>query len=246
MLYWFIRKEKDEMISMDESNPLFSLREESTESRVGRLYKDMRKMIIDGSLPAGYVFPNENEACLQLAIGRSTLREAYQALSLDGLIQRKRTGTVVNDIKEILETGPFNVAVELASFRDLYEFRLMLESESARYAADRAEPKEIQKLGEILSEIRRSKDDAERRRFGLCFHKSLVLFSHNALLINVFANAWNSFETLLIAKIGTAADGQEEELAQHEKIYAAVCAHDAEAAKQYMIAHIRNIYSGRD
>ena len=46
------------------------------------LYQKISGMIMNGTLPEGYVFPNEAQLCEQLGVGRSTLREAYKALEL--------------------------------------------------------------------------------------------------------------------------------------------------------------------
>ena len=40
------------------------------------LFEKLRDAILRGELPAGYVFPNENELCQKLNIGRGSLREA--------------------------------------------------------------------------------------------------------------------------------------------------------------------------
>ena len=54
---------------------LSTLREDEKLTRTERLYERIRQMIISGVIPAGYTFPNENEMCRQLQIGRGTLRD---------------------------------------------------------------------------------------------------------------------------------------------------------------------------
>ena len=59
------------------------------------LFEKLREAILSGHcrrLP----FPNENELCKKLNIGRSTLREAYAPLETLHLITRTKTGTCVS------------------------------------------------------------------------------------------------------------------------------------------------------
>lgn len=60
------------------------------------LFEKLRDAILSGELPAGYVFPNENELCQKLNIGRGSLREAYSRLETLHMITRSKTGTYVN------------------------------------------------------------------------------------------------------------------------------------------------------
>ena len=53
------------------------------------IFRRIRDAIISGELPPGYVFPNENELCKKLNIGRSSLREAYSPLETLKLIVRQ-------------------------------------------------------------------------------------------------------------------------------------------------------------
>ena len=62
------------------------------------IFRRIRDAIISGELPPGYVFPNENELCKKLNIGRSSLREAYSPLETLKLISRSKAGTYVNDL----------------------------------------------------------------------------------------------------------------------------------------------------
>ena len=59
------------------------------------VYEKISMLIQNGDIPEGYVFPNEAVLCEQLAIGRSTIREAYKALELSGYVTRTKRGTIV-------------------------------------------------------------------------------------------------------------------------------------------------------
>lgn len=75
------------------------------------VYEKISLLIQNGDIPEGYVFPNEAVLCEQLAIGRSTIREAYKALELSGYVTRTKRGTVVNSYSTILEATPLKAVV---------------------------------------------------------------------------------------------------------------------------------------
>lgn len=225
---------------------LSTLREDEKLTRTERLYERIRQMIISGVIPAGYTFPNENEMCRQLQIGRGTLREVYQALVADGLINRSKAGTTVNQASEIIRRGPFSVAIRFASFRDIFEFRMMLETEIVRAAAVRATEAELQEVKALLDEAAdRPFAQEQQQEFDLTFHHMLVNYSHNPLLINVFSNVWIAFETMLIEnhKVLRRSSPQtiEDALPQHRAICDALLRRDQEGACRAMRDHLNAV-----
>lgn len=225
---------------------LSTLREDEKLTRTERLYERIRQMIITGVIPAGYTFPNENEMCKQLQIGRGTLREVYQTLLADGLISRSKAGTTVNQTSEIIRRGPFSVATRFASFRDIFEFRMMLETEIVRAAAARATEAELQEVKALLDEAAAHTFIPEQQQeIDLAFHHMLVNYSHNPLLINIFSNVWIAFETMLVEnhRVLRRSSPQtiEEALVQHRAICDALLRRDEEGACQAMREHLNAV-----
>jgi len=227
-------------------SPLNSLKEDTSSTRTERLYNRFKKLIVSGEFPAGYVFPNENEMCQMLQIGRGTLRESYRALSTNGLITRSKTGTVVNDMNTILSTAPFSIVAEFSGFQDILEFRLMLESESAKYAAMRAQPEELEQLAAVLAESRKTREHGALQKLDLDFHRSIVHYSHNPLLISVFLNVWDAFESILVKNYSRLSIASPQTVIdavnQHSAVFDAIAAHNAAAAMDAMRRHISAVY----
>ena len=74
------------------------------------------------------------------------------------------------------------------------------------------------------------------------FHRLLALQSQNPLLNLIF----DFVESLLKdakTKLNTSQDFSEKVIAQHELIYEAVCARDAEAAREYILQDIKIVES---
>ena len=228
-------------------SPLDALREENTGSRSQRVCEKIKEMILSGKLPPGYVFPNENDMCAQLSIGRSTLREAYRTLTDLGLIRRAKTGTCVNDLQTIMDKAPFSVAAELSSLKDIIEFRFMLEGEIARYAALRATAEETAALGRIIEASRGALGRyPQLQDLDLKFHFQLADASHNYLLCNTLSTAWSYFEDAVVknysrlkAKAPAALD---EAVEQHAEVYEAIRRQDEGAAKAAMREHLSFVY----
>lgn len=238
------------MVKNEESSILTFLREDEQTTRTERLYERMKQMIVTGVLPSGYSFPNENEMCKQLQLGRGTLREAYQALTADKLILRQgRTGTVVNSKDDIILNAPFSVAACYANFQDLFEFRVMLEAENAKNAASKATDEELEEIGKLIEKFAGEKTPEKRQELDLEFHKMIATCSHNPLLINVFSVVWNSFQNLLTDNYRNVEDRGPSALTdatvQHQAIYDALVKRDRSQAYEAMRLHMYGVYAWR-
>lgn len=177
------------------------------EENVGYLKKDLDKniskelferfktLIFEGKIPAGSALPNENDMSGLLGVGRSTLREAYTALSVLGFIKRTKAGTVVNSVENIVSIAPFSFTVENSDLNDLLEFRFMLEGEIASYAAKRATPEDIEKIEDSYNNMIKYRRDINRFvDYDSKYHMHVSYATHNKLLISAMVAAKESFE----------------------------------------------------
>ena len=159
------------------------------------LFRRMKDLIMDGKLPAGYMMPNENIVSDLLGVGRSTLREAYTALSVFGFIRRSKAGTFVNEIDNIVNIAPFSITVENSDLNDLLEFRYMLEGETASYAAKRATSEDIAQLVYCYEKMIAYKHDVNLFvDYDAMFHMQVSAATHNKLLNSTMVAAKESFE----------------------------------------------------
>jgi len=98
--------------------------------------------ITEGRWRPGDKLPSESELCATLHIGRSTLREALKSLAFIGLVQmRPGEGTYVLDGTQLL-VDRIRTRGLLKSEKDLQdvgEARMILETELAALAAERAD-----------------------------------------------------------------------------------------------------------
>ena len=130
----------------------------------------------------GDKLPNENDLATELGVSRTTLREAIQYLSTQGVLEiRRGKGTYVADNSTAKEEFGFDeLNVMHIKIKDLYELRMMFEPDMAYYATQRAteeEIAEILKLGEQLEEV--SKTNQEAPVLNEQFHIAIARASHN-------------------------------------------------------------------
>lgn len=130
----------------------------------------------------GDKLPNENELSAELGVSRTTLREAIQYLTTQGVleIQRGKGTFVAKESTAKKEFGFDELNVMHIKIKDLYELRMMLEPDMAYWATLRATEEEIQeilRIGEKLESV--SRDNKEDPVLNEMFHISIARASHN-------------------------------------------------------------------
>ncbi len=101
----------------------------------------LEQRILEGALKAGDRLPAEREFALELGVSRPSLREAIQKLASKGLLySRQGGGTYVADQLNESLANPWAQMLEAhpGLEGDLLEFRALLETQCAEWAASRA------------------------------------------------------------------------------------------------------------
>ncbi|MCX6622913.1 MAG: FadR/GntR family transcriptional regulator [Acidobacteria bacterium] len=136
------------------------------------------------------IFPNEADLCQQIGVSRSILREAVKVLADKGMVDvRPRSGTraLPRSHWRLLDPDILNWQAGLQPdpgfLRDLSEVRLALEPTAAGFAAVRATPDELARIGMCLE--RREVKLEDSVDLELRFHQAVVAASHNPLLVEL-------------------------------------------------------------
>ena len=207
--------------------------------------EEIKRLIGSGEWGPGSKIPSENELAATMGVSRVSVRSALQRLSSLGLIEsRQGGGTFVCE----MDGGQymnmlFPTAVLTGSQRQyLLEFRQVIESEQAYYAARRATEQDLALLKGNYEEMQ-GLDPASEECYDadVEFHMLLANASKNPLFIQTSHILREAiFENI---KEDRAVSGENPTMEDHRRIIQAVEAHDPKAAKQAMWEHLDKIWN---
>lgn len=195
-------------------------------------------------LRPGDRLPPERELCKRFGVGRSSLREALRSLSAMGVIDgRVGEGTFVSDNQQFVQKAlQWGMLLNRKMVGDLIETRLMLESETAFWAAQRATEEDLRRIEHALSEMASALDDgALFLAADVRFHLAVAGATQNALLASLLEATRGYLQEWIersLAEEGRAPDRARLSLAQHQRIAHALRLGDAQAARRAMVEHV--------
>ncbi|MGR6916893.1 FadR/GntR family transcriptional regulator [[Actinomadura] parvosata] len=147
----------------------------------------LREQITQGEWPVGTRLPGENALAKTLGVGRSTVREALRALAGAGLVQARQGSGVFVIATEPAEEWP--ARLRRAAITDVYEVRVIVETQAARLAAGRRTDEDVAALESALRERERAAagDDAAFVDADIALHAAVVAAAGNPVLSDLFA-----------------------------------------------------------
>ncbi|MBT2229879.1 FadR/GntR family transcriptional regulator [Nonomuraea sp. NEAU-A123] len=147
----------------------------------------LREQITGGHWPIGTRLPGENALAKTLGVGRSTVREALRALAGAGLVQARQGSGVF-----VIATEPADdwaTRLRRAAITDVYEVRMMVETQAARLAATRRTDDDLASLEAALQARRAAAggDDGDFVDADIALHAAVVAAARNPVLDDLFA-----------------------------------------------------------
>jgi GntR family transcriptional repressor for pyruvate dehydrogenase complex len=213
---------------------------------------ELERLIKDGALQPGDRIPTERELSDQLAVSRSTVREAVQFLQALGVLEiRHGSGTFVaasasrsQDLRREWRRWTRNHAGRV---RELLEVRQGIESFAAELAASRVaggavDPAAIESMAGALEDMEASGDTdvPDLVRADMLFHRSLCEASGNAALVE-FAEVLGQ-ELIRERAASFDLEGRPKRShIQHREIYEAVAGGDSVRARAAVLDHLRSV-----
>jgi DNA-binding GntR family transcriptional regulator len=189
-------------------------------------YKALRNMILEGDLLPGQKLVQEDLA-QRLGVSRTPLRSAIAGLERDGFVQLTPRGEAI-----VLEFGPRRIV-------ELFELRAVLEGLTCRLVAPVIERKSTMYLRSLIVSSFPENGDPDwsaYRKADVEFHTFLTSLLTDSFLIR-------QLESLQAIMTLSFAQGllrpPHDTLQEHLDILDALEAHDADAAEQAMLRHIR-------
>lgn len=148
--------------------------------------KEILSSITRGELKPGDKLPPERELTKMFGVGRSTIREATSALVLVGCLEViQGRGTFLR--KDFQPDSPFTIELSdiqaAASIIDLVEVREILECNSVKLAARRADAENIRRIQKAISDMKEAVDDTKRfSQHDFDFHIALAESTGNEMI----------------------------------------------------------------
>lgn len=216
-----------------------------------RVLQSLRHLIETQQMKVGDRLPAERKLCEQLGVSRSSLREAIQQLTSQGmLVSKVGAGTylqqlpsswsqnqIVQPLSELIDEDP--------AYRfDVQEARIILEGGTAWHAALRATPEDIQHIRDCYDQITHFQslgDDEQAARADANFHLAIAEASHNLVLIQVMRGVFDLLQfnvALGRRKVYSEAHRFDQLHEQHLQVIDAIERRDPEAARKAVCGHI--------
>ncbi|WP_130864041.1 GntR family transcriptional regulator [Bacilliculturomica massiliensis] len=193
------------------------------------LFNQLRTDILQGKLKPGEKL-TEQRVCNEYTVSRTPVREAFQKLEIDGLIE-----TIPN-------RGAFVVGITTRDIQDMYELRKAYEAIAVRWAIERITKEEFEELQEAYEfmEFYTMKKDADKMlNINMHFHELIYNAAHNRMLLHVLTSY--QVYTKQTRTNHRYVDGYlEEVLAEHKQIFQAFVDQDPEAGTRAIITHLDN------
>jgi GntR family transcriptional repressor for pyruvate dehydrogenase complex len=209
----------------------------------------IRLMIERGELLPGDKIPPEREFARKLKISRASLRTGIGYLAAMGVMKvRHGVGTFVADGPPQLGKSSLGLIGALHSFQSwqMFEARMILESNLAALAAERSAEEHLAILAEEVTEMYAAIDDpAAYLIHDVRFHRTVAQASGNPILAALMETITASLYDQRRKTVERSRD-LKESAEMHRRIYRAIRAKKATAARKTMERHLRMAQSAQD
>lgn len=215
-----------------------------------KAYHQVMAYLVDqirtSQIKKGDKLPTERELAEFLEVSRASIREAYKILTVVGLtVNVPKSGTYVK--KEVDEwlSEPMAILFQLSGVQmeDVFEFRKMIEVETATLAAQSITESELDQLTECYENMLHAESEIEKSRYDKRFHYIIAKASKNHIIFNSY-NAMSSMLDVFTYDIRAMVlkhEGEEILEEMHKEIYRAIMDRDKEKARRSMKVHMNMI-----
>jgi DNA-binding FadR family transcriptional regulator len=219
-------------------------------SRTDEVVDGIRRMITGGELGPGDRLPVEKDLAERLGVSRGSLREGVRALSILGILDtRQGAGTYVTSLDPSVLLSPLQLVVDLhggATAKPFQAVRRVLETEAAGLAARRITPEALAEARAVLDEVttilEASPVDHERfMEADVAFHRIVASQAGNPVLEALVATLAGRTVRERLWRGRHEPGAEARTVADHEAVWRALAAGDADAARVRMAAHLLDV-----
>jgi GntR family transcriptional repressor for pyruvate dehydrogenase complex len=206
--------------------------------------KYVSDLIRKKNLQPGAQLPSERELAKILGVGRSSVREALQALSEKGIVVKKAGKGVFVKRNPATEGTEFSrslaMSMDITHSLDLLEVRKAIEVEIATLAAKRIQTQQLLTLEQSLVDLEVCmKMGTSIIVPDLVFHGTLAQATNNEMIIQIYNSISEFFKKIRIEM--AVYDDVQNALYYHQQMFAALKKGDAENCSKLMREHIEDV-----
>lgn len=224
---------------------LNNFQEINIETPVDKIIRQIRELISIGQLNPGDRLPPERKLAEKLGVGRTSVRDAIKKLEFYGILRTvPQSGTIVAGIGITALEGLISdvLRIENSDFSALVETRVLLETESARLAAERRTDEDILNIRKaLLAYEEKVKNGEQAVEEDLMFHLKIAEASKNSvlrsLMLIITPDIINNFIKLDVCK----DDNIYKSLEEHRIILDHIVAKNSEEAGKAMLVHLSDV-----
>ena len=193
------------------------------------LFNKLRDDILQNKIKPGEKL-TEQRICQEYRVSRTPVREAFQKLELDGLIEI------------IPNRGAFVVGLTRQDIEDMSELRAAYESIAVKWAIDRMTPEEfedMQEAFELMEFYTMKQDPSKMLAMNTRFHQIIYNGTKNRMLQHVLTSYQVYTKNTKISP-EYIKEYMDEVLEEHRQIFQAFQAKDKAAASKAAVRHMQN------
>jgi GntR family transcriptional regulator, transcriptional repressor for pyruvate dehydrogenase complex len=210
--------------------------------RTMQVVNHVRSMIESGALQPGDKIPPEREFARALNISRASLRAGIGYMAAMGVMKvRHGVGTFIADGPPDFGKASLSLMGALHGFQSwqMFEARIILESNLAALAAERGKDEHHSALAEEVAEMFAALNSpAEYLINDVLFHRIIAQASGNPILAAVMETVTSSMYDKRRKTVEHATDLRES-AEMHREIYRAICSRNLADARMLMEQHLR-------
>jgi len=209
-----------------------------------KVVEQIKKLIEEKGLTEGEQLPSERDLSQALKVSRHTVREAVRRLEQQEILQtRPGSGTFVykNIQHDFVLNSLANIVLHQDNeVKDVMEFRMMVEPQVVRLAAQNATKGDILYLEETLHRQNSAADSPESSRYDSEYHLGIARATGNMVLLAVIMNL-NDIVNKYREGIYYSKERASCSYVGHLKILDAIRAKDQDEAEKTMKEHLTSI-----
>jgi GntR family transcriptional repressor for pyruvate dehydrogenase complex len=214
------------------------------------IVEQIKALIRSGQLKPGERLPSERRLAQILEVGRSSLREAINSLSMMGLVEvRQRKGIYIGTVSTPLISDPLRqlTAADKNAFTQLYDIRIDIEVASAMAAADNRSAEQLEVISSCLTSMRDKNGGHSYNIEGdLQFHMAIAEATDNFLRVHIIKEIFDIARSQLntaLETITTLQGNIDTIYRQHSEICQSIADKDRPGAGAAMRRHLQWVKS---